>query len=222
MWSLMVMTLLLGMRHGLDLDHIAMIDSMTRKASLKSAWAGWIGLFFSFGHGFVIILFCTLIAFFFKHFSLPYWLNRLMLIFSILLLILFGLFNLYALIRKKSGGIKYQILHNGVLTLFTFLKSSVYLQSIIIGIIFAISFDTLSQVAVFALSAAHSFQAIFSVMLGVVFMIGMMLTDGINGYLVFSLIKKSNQFSVSLSRYLSFLIGLFSTSIGVIEAIRLV
>ena len=51
-----VVALVLGMRHGVDADHLAAIDAMTRcNAQARPALARRTGLWFSVGHGTVVL-----------------------------------------------------------------------------------------------------------------------------------------------------------------------
>ena len=56
-WSaLCVLALLLGMRHGLDADHLAAIDGFTRIGSRqRQPYARYCGALFSLGHGLVVL-----------------------------------------------------------------------------------------------------------------------------------------------------------------------
>lgn len=54
--------LMLGLRHGLNPDHIAIIDSMTMKHSNEhSPYAKWVGTFFAIGHGLVVTTIAVLV-----------------------------------------------------------------------------------------------------------------------------------------------------------------
>jgi high-affinity nickel-transport protein len=90
-----------------------------------------------------------------------------------------------------------------------------------IGALFAFSFDTFSQVALFSISANLIYGCLFSVMLGVMFMVGMMLTDGINGLFVSALIQRADGVSLLISRVAGLLIALFSLSIAVFNLTKM-
>ena len=53
--GLAALVFLLGLRHGLDPDHLAAIDGLTRAGTREGA-RRWCGLFFALGHGVVITL----------------------------------------------------------------------------------------------------------------------------------------------------------------------
>lgn len=52
---------------------------------------------------------------------------------------------------------------------------------ILVGALFALSFDTMSQVAFFSISVQAGQSWMTPMLLGLVFMLGMIVTDGLNG-----------------------------------------
>jgi len=215
----LLIALILGMRHGLDLDHLAMIDAITRKLPPQSKLSRLVGLLFSLGHGVVVISFCVILSFFIKKLAIPNYLYSFMSLLSILFLILFGFLNLYSLIKINSTHLKTLLLQTLIFKKIKILNTSP-ISIMVVGGVFAISFDTVSQVALFSMNTTSLFNIFFSILLGVLFMFGMMLTDGINGCIVSFLIKKANQLSLTLSRIITLSVGLFSTTIGISEIIH--
>jgi high-affinity nickel-transport protein len=59
-FALLALALVLGLKHGLDADHLAAIDGLARyQLSLpcrRASVARWSGLLFSLGHGLVVML----------------------------------------------------------------------------------------------------------------------------------------------------------------------
>ena len=53
--GLAALVFLLGLRHGLDPDHLVAIDGLTRAGSREER-RRWCGLFFSLGHGVVVTI----------------------------------------------------------------------------------------------------------------------------------------------------------------------
>ena len=54
--SLLILTFVLGMKHGFDADHLATIDGLTRyNARTRPGMARYCGTFFSLGHGAVVM-----------------------------------------------------------------------------------------------------------------------------------------------------------------------
>ena len=84
----------------------------------------------------------------------------------------------------------------------------------LIGALFAFSFDTFTQVALFSLSMSVVAGVFFSVILGMVFMCGMITSDGLNGFLVSALIQRAEKQSRIISRVIGFSIACFSVILG--------
>jgi nickel/cobalt transporter (NiCoT) family protein len=84
------------------------------------------------------------------------------------------------------------------------------------GALFALSFDTFSQVALFSLSAHSLSGGSYAAFLALVFTVGMMLSDGLNGLLVSKLLRNSQRRSQFLYRLTSLGISAFSFSIALL------
>ncbi len=55
-FALVALAFVLGLKHGLDADHLATIDGLTRfNARERPGMARWCGVLFSLGHGAVVI-----------------------------------------------------------------------------------------------------------------------------------------------------------------------
>lgn len=67
----------LGLRHGLDLDHLATIDSITRTIRTNNRLSKRVGLLFSLGHGLVVITLSVIISNGFIRSQFPTWLEPL-------------------------------------------------------------------------------------------------------------------------------------------------
>ncbi|QLH42610.1 MAG: hypothetical protein HWD59_07750 [Coxiellaceae bacterium] len=73
----------------------------------------------------------------------------------------------------------------------------------------------MSKTIGFSLSAYALAGWSFPIMLGTIFTLGMIITDGLNGYLVAYLIKGMDKWSQMTSRTIGFLIGSFSLVISI-------
>ena len=74
--GLAVVAGVLGMRHGVDADHLAAIDAMTRcNAQARPALARRTGLWFSIGHGAVVIAVAFAVALSAHAWAAPGWLE---------------------------------------------------------------------------------------------------------------------------------------------------
>lgn len=217
---LIITAFLLGIRHGFDLDHLATIDSIARMVSKNRPLAKSVGLLFSLGHGFIVILISLIIGHGFKPASVPQWLNGLGAGISIFFLFVFGLLTLWNVVFNPNTP-----------SMPTCFKNYVSRQLIrsnfnpfyitFIGALFALSFDTVSQVVLFSLSAQAMAGWLFSGALGVIFMLGMMVSDGLNGFFVSMLIQRADSVSLLLSRLTGLMIALFSLIIGMINCIKM-
>lgn len=218
-WILLITVLLLGVRHGFDLDHLATIDSITRTVSAKPYLAKATGFLFSLGHGLVVIFVSFLIGSGIMQSHVPTILSGLGNWVSIIFLLVFGAWNLCTIQKNSAkftvvGGIQTILVHK------YFFKKYNPLLIMLIGGLFALSFDTFSQIALFSLSANLLSGYIFSVFLGIIFMLGMMVADGLNGILVSALIQKVDSKSILISRFLNLMIALFSLVTGIITLIK--
>lgn len=206
------MAFVLGVRHGFDLDHLSIIDSITRTVKKDIRLSNWVGFLFSFGHGLVVIAMCLIIGGGFINTQTPKWLESCGQWISIVFLLLFGLITLWNSLVKSNNK-----LPMGFKALF-FIKplqeKCNFLIIILIGALFAFSFDTFTQVALFSISASVLTGYFFTIILGIVFMLGMMTSDGLNGFLVSKMIQSADKKSMLISRGFGVLIAGFSLILG--------
>lgn len=213
-WFLISLAFILGLRHGLDLDHIATIDSLTRTVYDNKLLSKLVGFLFSLGHGLIVIIVSLVIGSGIVKAQHPHWLPAVGNWISIIFLFIFSILNFYNILKKPSQllppvGIK-SFLAKRIAT-----KTRNPFFIILVGALFAVSFDTFTQVALFSISASLVAGLLFSGLLGFVFMLGMMSTDGLNGMLVSLLIQRVDVASINLSRLLGLLIATFSFVIGI-------
>lgn len=219
-WFLITMAFFLGIRHGFDLDHLAIIDSMTRMIRSNRRLSKIVGLLFSLGHGMVVIVVSLLIGNGLTSSHIPAWLNGVGDTISLTFLFIFGLVTLWNVLRHPSKSTLPASFKNYLSR--KLIKKNINPISIIsIGILFALSFDTVSQVVLFSLSAKAMAGCLFSGLLGIVFMLGMMASDGLNGLLVAMLIQRADTMSLLLSRMAGLFIASFSLSIGIMNCIKM-
>ena len=198
--ALAVVALVLGMRHGVDADHLAAIDAMTRcNAEARPALARRTGLWFSIGHGAVVLAVAFTVASTAHAWAAPDWLEPFGAWASIAMLALLGTLNLVAW-RQAAPGAAVALtgwrsrLFNGAL------KACSRRAVMGVGVLFAVSFDTVSQAALMAATGAASHGLAAVALLAGAFVVGMIVTDGLNGWWVARLIQRPGAGSARASR----------------------
>lgn len=211
--GLVLIVFILGLKHGLDPDHLATIDGLTRFNAGRSKLSRWSGFLFSLGHGTVVMLVAAIIGIAAKEWQVPEWFQHLGAWTSIVFLFVLGFANLAAVFKAQPhqvvtlSGIKVRWLGRLANTSHPVLIA-------MIGALFALSFDTLSQAALFSLTASHVAGWMFSAALGLVFTLGMMVTDGINGLWISRLLTRADQRARVASRIMSLTVAGLSLLIG--------
>ena len=213
-FALILVVFMLGLQHGIDPDHIATIDGLTRfNAELRPRISRWAGVLFSVGHGAIVTLVAALVSTFTTEWTPPTWLEHAGAWISIVFLLCLGLVNLQAVARSpKNQPVRIVGFKGRWLAKFTRTSHPVLIATV--GAAFALSFDTVSQAALFSLAASKLAGWVFAVALGLVFMLGMMLADGANGYFLGRLLQRADARAVAISRTMSFLIGVLSVAIA--------
>lgn len=201
--ALCALVFLLGLKHGFDADHLATIDGLTRyNARHRRPFARYCGALFSLGHGVIVVAIAIAVGLASEKWDAPQWLELSGAWISIAFLTLIGIVNLRAVLAARPDevlapiGIKGRFL--GRLT-----QASRPLAVAAIGSLFALSFDTVSQSALFALTATQFGGVEHSIFLGLLFVLGMLVTDGVNGLWISKLIARADQIAVIASRVMS-------------------
>lgn len=201
--ALCALVFLLGLKHGFDADHLATIDGLTRfNARHRRPFARYCGALFSLGHGVIVLAIAVAVGAASQTWSAPAWLDATGAWISISFLALIGIVNLRAVLAAAPHevvtpvGIKGRFLGR--------LNRAGHPGSVaLVGALFALSFDTVSQSALFALTAAQFGGVQHAVFLGLLFVLGMLVTDGINGLWISRLIARADQIAVIASRVMS-------------------
>ncbi len=198
--GLAVVALVLGMRHGVDADHLAAIDAMTRcNAQARPALARRTGVWFSAGHGAVVLAVAFAVALTAGAWTAPGWLEPFGAWASIALLALLGALNLLAWRQAAPG--EPVALAGWRSTLYDGALRACSRRAVMgVGVLFAISFDTISQAALMAATGAarHGLAAVG--LLAGAFVAGMIVTDGLNGWWVARLLQRPGTGSARASR----------------------
>ena len=203
-WSaLAALVFLLGLKHGFDADHLAAIDGLTRyNARRGRRFARYCGALFSLGHGVIVVAIAVAVGLASERWGAPDWLELSGAWISIGFLTLIGIVNLRAVLGAAPHevvapvGIKGRFLGR--------LNQAGRPWSVaLVGALFAASFDTVSQSALFALTATQFGGLGHALALGLLFVLGMLVTDGINGLWISRLIARADQIAVIASRVMS-------------------
>jgi high-affinity nickel-transport protein len=157
-WSaLCILVLLLVMRHGLDADHLAAIDGLTRVSARRGqGHARDCGARFSLGHGWVVLAIALLAGLLGSQWVPPGWFEALGGGVSIGLLLLIGVVNLGAVLRAPPDtpvsivGVRGRLVGR---LLGRTERTSRPVAVMGVGALFTLSFDTLSQSALSAVMA---------------------------------------------------------------------
>lgn len=214
---------LLGLKHGLDADHLAAIDGLTRyNARGRGALARACGLLFSLGHGLVVVGIAVAVALGLSGLQapsasspalpaaltelVPQWLAATGAALSIALLTLIGVINLRAVLAAPRGQLVQPVGLKGRL-LGRCTQAGRPLAVVLVGALFALSYDTVSQAALFALSTTAFGGVERALVLGVLFALGMIVTDGLNGWWISRWIARTDRLAVIASRVMGTAIG---------------
>jgi len=218
--ALCLLVLLLGVKHGFDADHLATIDGLARfNAPRRPRLARYCGVLFSLGHGAIVLAIALSVATLSRHWQAPRWLEATGAWISIGFLLALGAVNIDAVFRAGPGefvrplGIKGRLL--GTLT-----RAAHPGMVALVGALFAVSFDTVSQAALFALAAARFGGWQHVAALAALFVAGMLFTDGINGYWIARLIDRADQLARIASRSMSLVVGAVSVLVAALAVAR--
>lgn len=192
--------LLLGMRHGFDPDHLAAIDGMTlHNDKVRTCLARCCGALFSLGHGLVVLAVALSVSLLAETWKPPAWLDVAGSWISIAVLVLLASINIAAVFRTPEGELAHlKGWRSGVCA--RLLRADRPLTVMAVGALFALSFDTFSQAALFAMTASNFGGWRSALLLGLLFTFGMLVTDGANGYWIARLIRRSDRTARAISR----------------------
>ncbi len=170
---------LMGLRHGFDADHIAVVDGLTRSRSVeRSAWAArWVGLQFAAGHSAVILLAALLL--YHQSAALPAWLDGLGRVISSVFLLVVG-----ASSAQQAWHGRGRAAHRASLSGMLLRLTGRHLHPALVGMAFALSFDALAQALFFASQGSSPSGLCQVVALAGVFGAGMVVSDALNGALL--------------------------------------
>lgn len=184
-----ILMLMLGLRHGLDPDHIAIIDGMVlRIHEDRPAMARWVGTFFAFGHGLVVTVIAVVISFVRASISVPASVAGIAGWIPVVLLLLVGTLNLVQLLRgnftSPSGW-------RSALIPASLRSSSRPFSVFLVGVLFAAVFDTATQAAAWGNAASAAGGTAAALTVGGVFSLGMIMTDTLDSTIVNGILSRA-------------------------------
>jgi high-affinity nickel-transport protein len=218
-YAFAVVILFLGMKHGLDADHLAAIDGLTRaNAQTRPRLARLAGVLFSFGHGSVVFAVAIATSVATKTWRIPDWIDAVGAWVSIVVLMVLAVVNIGSVLAAPSHETARVIgWRTGLFARALSVSSAPTVLGV--GALFAISFDTLTQATLFSVASSEfgGFKAALT--LAGLFVFGMVLTDGVNGLWIARLIKRTDRAALIASRTMGLAvagIGLLTAGLGMV------
>jgi high-affinity nickel-transport protein len=210
----------LGIRHGLDADHLAAIDGLTRyNFASNPRLARWSGVMFSLGHGGVVLLVAALTGSAVNAYELPDWLQAVGAWISIAFLVALGVANLRAVLGTPAHE-TVQLSGFRASLLLRLTRTGRPVGIVAIGALFAMSFDTLSQALLFSATAGHFGGVDRALILGGLFALGMILVDGLNSTWVAGLLRRQDRRARVASRAIGVFVAMLSFAVAILGAVR--
>jgi high-affinity nickel-transport protein len=220
--ALCAIVFLLGMRHGFDADHLATIDGLTRLHQRhRPRLARACGALFSLGHGAVVIAIALVVGSLRQQWQPPAWLDAAGAWVSVLFLLMLGVANLQAVLAAPVGqvvplvGLKGRWLQDR-------LQAGSAWGVAAVGALFALSFDTIGQSVLFAATASQMGGVGHALALGMLFVAGMLTTDGLNGWWIARLIARADDIAALASRIMGAAVAGVSLLVAGLGLARLV
>jgi len=219
--ALCLLAFVLGLKHGFDADHLATIDGLTRyNARANPALARVAGALFSLGHGVVVLLVALAAGTLSAGWQTPGWLELAGAAVSVLFLFGLAFVNVHAVVTGAPDavvaptGLKARLLGR-MLTV----RRSWAIAAV--GMLFALSFDTVSQAALFALAAGRFGGIARAMIVAGLFVLGMLTVDGINGAWISALIRRADRTAVVASRVMALAVAAISLAVGLFTVAKL-
>src|SRR5688572_27558318 len=215
--ALLGLAFLLGARHGFDADHLALIDGVSRiNAEKRPLLARWAGALFSLGHGSVVVAGVIVASMLAEARAIPAWLETSGTIVSVAFLVVLAVLNLKAAVFTPSDtivrptGFRARWLANA-----PFLTTAWGVA--LTGMLFAASFDTISQAVLFAVVGEQMGTGV-ATLAAITFVAGMVVVDGLNGLWFARVMRSASRTALIASRLLAGAVGVISLSIAALAA----
>jgi len=219
--ALCALAFVLGLKHGFDADHLATIDGLTRyNAHANPRLAKVAGTLFSLGHGVVVLMVALVAGTLTAGWQTPGWLEVTGATVSVFFLFGLAFVNVHAVLTAARNtvvapsGLKARLLGR-VLTV----RRPWAIAAV--GMLFALSFDTVSQAALFALAAGRFGGVSQALFVAGLFVLGMLVVDGINGVWISALIRRADRTAVIASRVMALAVAAISLAVGTFTVAKL-
>jgi len=223
--ALCPLVFLLGLRHGLEADHLAAIDGLTRlSAHGHFAHSRYCGALFSLGHGGVVLSIAMLAGMLGSDWVPPMWFEALGGGISNGFLLLIGYVNLLAVLGAPLNSPVPMVGVRGRLVshlLGRTMRTSSPLAVMGVGSLFALSLDTISQSVLFAVMAMRFGGVPYALTLGLLFVSGMLVSGGANGLLISHLIERTDRLAAVASHAMTLGVAFVSLLVALIGLGRL-
>ena len=218
--ALLTLAFVLGAKHGLDADHLATIDGLTRfNLRQAPARARWCGALFSLGHGTVVVIVAASVGLASSRWQVPPWLEDVGVWVSISFLTLLGLLNLRAVLVTDPAAVVAPVgFKAGLLKRLQSASHPVAIAAV--GALFALSLDTLSQAALFAVTATRHGGVAPALALGLAFTGGMLVMDGLNGLWLARLLRNADYQARIASRVMGLMVAIISLAVAALGLAR--
>ena len=219
--ALCALAFVLGARHGLDADHLATVDGLTRyNVRRNPRLARLAGSLFSLGHGTVVVAVALAAATLARGFAPPAWLEVTGVTISIAFLFGLAALNVRAVLVTAPhavvapAGLKARWLSRFVAVHRAWAVA-------VVGMLFAFSFDTMSQAALFALAGARFGGTGDVLVVAGLFVLGMVVVDGVNGVWLSRLIRRADRVAAIASRVMALAVAAISFAVGCLTVAKL-
>ena len=211
----------LGMKHGFDADHLATIDGITRyNARTNPRLARVAGSLFSLGHGAIVLAGRARRRLAVVGLADAGWLEVTGIGVSIVFLFGLAFVNVRAVLTAAPNTVVAPAGFKGrLLGRFVTVRRAWAVTAV--GALFALSFDTVSQAALFALAAGRFGGVAEALLVAGLFVLGMLVVDGINGVWISRLIRRADRTAVVASRVMACTVAAISLAVGAFTVAKL-
>jgi high-affinity nickel-transport protein len=219
--ALCTLAFILGVRHGFDADHLATIDGLTRySARANPRLSRSAGALFSLGHGVVVVLVALVAGSLASGWRTPGWLEITGAAVSVVFLFGLAFLNVRAvLVADPQAVVATAGLRARLLGRFLNIRRAWAVAAV--GMLFALSFDTVSQAALFALAAGRFGGLSHALFVAALFVLGMLAVDGANGLWINRLIRQADRTAVIASRVMALTVAGISLSVGIFTVMKI-